>query len=486
MRVGSLEERLGIKVLTQEQCHHIHLSSLEILERTGIIVHDREARKIYQDGGAMVQEERVYIPAFMVREALSTAPESFSLFQRDGETPLLLEENHISYGPGTDLPHFREHKRGLIQDTCYQDIVDVARVTEHLQGMDFVASLGLARDVTPKLADLYHFKAMVENTRKPIFTTASDRENLMALIEMASLCRGGQKDLQERPLMLLYTEPISPLINSREAHQKLITAATYRIPVTYAAGIASGSTGPVTLVGNFALGNAEGLAGLVLHQLVRPGAPFLYGIVPSPLDMQTTIVLYGGPEMPLSYCLAGEMGHFYGLPVFGQSGCTDSPILDEQAAIEASFSILVAAMSGTNLIHDNGYLGNGLVGSLEMLIFCNESILMAQHFMKTMELSKETMALDLIHEVGPQGSYLKTDHTRKHFQSEQWFSRLLNRDTYETWVKKGEKRMEEKIKEEVDRILEEEEINLLPERLRCKLDSIIEREEERIAREERD
>lgn len=137
----------------------------------------------------------------------------------------------------------------------------------------------------------------------------------MGLIEMASAVVGGKDKLRQNPLFLLYTETNSPLVNSPEAHQKLMLAAQYGIPVTYAVGISAGSTGPVTMAGNFSLGNAERLAGLALRQLVKGGYPFLYGVVPGPMDMATT-TLYGGPEMLLYFCLVGAMGRYYKLPSF--------------------------------------------------------------------------------------------------------------------------------------------------------------------------
>ena len=212
-------------------------------------------------------------------------------------------------------------------------MIDSAIVADYSNA---VASLGLAGDVTTELADLYHFKAMQEH--RPMLVIANNKDTLQGIIDMAAVCVGGYEELKRNPVFMLQ-RPISPLVNSKEAIQKLMLASEYEIPVTHAAGITSGTTGPVTLAGTLALGNAEGLAGLVLHQLVNPGAPFMYGIVPAPCDMATTICCYGGPEIPLYFCVVGEMGRYYGLPSFGQAGATDSAVLDQQAAIDAMFSM---------------------------------------------------------------------------------------------------------------------------------------------------
>lgn len=472
------QEAPALSIWTEDQCRRLHVSSLEILQRTGILVYNKEARKIYEQGGAQVKGERVYLPAALVEEALRTAPERIVLQGREGKR-VFLEEKVVNYGPGTDLPYFQDYKSGEYRKTSYQDIAQAAQVVDYLPQIDFVASFGIAGDVNPYLADLYHFKAMVEQTEKPLLMTATDGENLKAVIQMAAAVAGGEKELQLNPSFLLYTEPISPLVNSPEAHEKLILSAEHSLPVTYAAGITSGSTGPVTMAGNLALGNAEGLAGLVLHQLVNPGAPFLYGIVPAPMDMKTTICVYGGPEIPLYFCIVGEMGRFYRLPTFGQAGATDSGTVDLQASIDAAFSILTAALSGTSLVHDVGYIGNGLVGSLEMLLLCDETIGMTRRFMEGIPLNEETLALDLIHQVGPGGNYLGEEHTAKHHHQENWYPRYLNRLPYLEWVKQGEKTVKSRLQESLHHILQEHHPPPLKEGALEEMERIITQEEKK-------
>jgi trimethylamine--corrinoid protein Co-methyltransferase len=469
-----------LKVWSKEQCYDLHLKSLEILERTGSIFYDETALKILKQGGAYVRGNRVYIPPYMVEEAIRTAPGRIALKGRDDKI-LRLEGKNVYYGLGTDLPFFLDIDTREYRKTVLKDIENVATLVDWLPHFDFVASLGIASDVTTQLADLYHFKTMHEYCQKPILMTATDEDNLQGLIDMAAVSVGSYDELKRNPLFLLYAEPISPLIHSKEVLRKLMLASKYEIPITYASGISSGTTGPVTLAGTLALANAECLAGLVLHQLVNPGAPFMYGIVASPCDMNTTMVNYGGPEMPLNYCIVGEMGEFYNLPTYGQSGCTDSPVLDQQAGIEAMFSIFGAALSGTNLVHDNGYIGNGLIGSLEMLVLCDECISMVDYFMKGIEVNQETLALETIHQTGPGGHFLATDHTLKHFRSSSWNPRYLNRRDYQNWESSGKITMEEKIREEVKEILATHKPESLPENIKEELDRIIKEHEKRIA-----
>lgn len=469
----------GFRVWTQDQCYELHLKSLEILERTGIVVHDEAAATVYKNGGAYVKGTKVFIPAWMVEEALRTAPGRIVINGRDGRR-VSLEKNQVNYGTGTEMPSFRDFRTGEYRSSVLQDVVDAALVADYLPNIDYVAPMGLASEHTPELTDLYHFKAMQENSVKPVFTTAIDQASLQGLIDMAAAIAGDYNELKLHPLFMTYTQPISPLVHTKEALQKLMLASKYSIPITHCSGLQSGSTAPVTMAGAMALGNAECLAGLVLHQLINPGAPFVYGICATVTDMATMLGIYGGPEMPLYHCAVGEMGRFYKLPSFGTAGCTESATIDQQAAIDATFSILVAALAGNNWVHDCGYMANGLAGSLDYIVFCDECISMTKHYMRGITITPETLALDLIDQVGPGGNYLAARHTLKHFKEVDWFPRYSNRKSYHNWVADGRITMNERIKIEVEKILASHKPQPIPDRISSELDLIIRDNEKRV------
>ncbi len=444
------------RLWTADQCYSIHLKSLEILERTGIVVHDENAINIFKKAGANVEDEKVFIPAGLVEEAIRTSPEKITLSRK--QCKVRLENRVVNYGLGSDLPFFIDYKNSEIKRTLLQDIRNSAIVADNMPNIDFISSLGIASDVTPQLADLYHFKTMLEFSSKPIMMTALDQDNFQGLIDIAAIEKGGYQQLKNAPSFLMYVEPISPLVYPKETIQKLMLAAKYGIPVTCASGITSGATGPVTLAGNIALGNAECLAALTLHQIVQPGAPFMYGIVAAPLDMATTICCYGGPEMPLYFCAVGELGRYYKLPTFGQSGNTDAVILDEQAAIEAMFSIFIAALSGTNFVHDNGYTGNGLIGSLAMILLCDECIGITKSFMSGVDISNYRMLVEKIRETGPGGLYSDTDDCFTF-----WKSRYLLRQANKNLLE-NRSTVSEKLLEHIESILTKEVVRHISDR----------------------
>ena len=483
MRVNRRECNGGhFELWTDEQIHEIHRASLEILAHTGVVVHDGEALALLRDNGAYVHENLARIPASMVADALASAPSSITLCSACGrKRSIHLYRNNVYYGIGTDLPAFVDSYTGEIRVTVLKDLANTAKIVQQAENIDFAAPFGLASDVDQDLADLYHFRAIRAYCDKPNWVTATNYGNMKAIIDMAAASAGGYEQLRRNPSIGVYTEPISPLLNSKEALQKLLLCSEYGIPITYASGIMAGATGPVTLAGTVALGNAEGLAGLVMHQLKRRGSPFIYGNVCSAIDMSTMVNLYGGPELPLMHAAVAQMGRFYNLPSYGTGGCTDSNALDAQAGMEAMFSNFVAGLAGSNLVHDNGYLGSGLVGSLEMILLGNEAINTVKRFFKGIEISEESLGLDMIHEVGPGGDFLSEDHTVRHFKAEIMHSRLLDRGQYQAWEKGGRLTMADRLTREARRILETETPMLLGGDLPAQYDAIMERRRQEIA-----
>jgi trimethylamine--corrinoid protein Co-methyltransferase len=190
-----------------------------------------------------------------------------------------------------------------------------------------------------------------------------------------------------------------------------------------------------------------------MHQLKRAGAPFVYGQGLHHMDMKTTISVYGAPEYQLARVLVMEMGRYYGLPTWGYAGHSDSCALDEQAAIDSTFSVLVALMTGTNLAHDVGYLEAGLMTSPEMIVLTDENISMMRAFMKGVTLDAESLALEVIHKVGPGGDFLTQKHTLKHFR-ELWTPTLISRQRVDDWVATGKKRLGDRLREKTVSIIE--------------------------------
>jgi trimethylamine---corrinoid protein Co-methyltransferase len=433
------EKRMGLLNLKPEQIDQLHLATLDVLENVGVKVCETEALALLEGAGARVTGDLARIPNWLVQQALSTAPCKIVIYDRGGRRALTLEKGNIYYGTGSDTPYIIDINTGQRRRAVKQDTINATRIADALENIDFIMSMAKASDVPDIRTDRHHFEAMTLNSTKPIIFDAHDREGLSDIITMASLACGSKETLVQKPYIMHYAEPNSPLTHSKAALEKLLTMAEERIPLIYAPAVMCGATGPVTTAGALVVANAEILSGLVIHQLKAKGAPFIYGGGTPPLNMVTTVCSYGDPQGIVGAVSLVELARFYNLPSFSIAGCTDAQLFDQQAAMEAGFNLLMSALAGGNLIHDLGYIGVGLTFSLEYLVLCNEGVGAAKFMTRGVEVNHRTLALDVIEKVGPGGHFLTEQHTLDYFKNEMHFTKLFNRSAYDNWQATGSK-----------------------------------------------
>ncbi len=455
-------QKMGLINLTKNQMDDIHQATLDILEKVGVKVCEPEALKLLKDNGANVSGDLVKIPSLLVEQALQTVPSSLAIADRSGNRAMTLESQRgVYYGPGSDTPYIIDIDTGERRRAVKQDTINAARVCDALENIDFVMAMALASDMPQNRTDRHHFEAMVLNTTKPIVFDAHDRQGLLDIIAMAALIVGGKDKLTENPYIIHYAQPTSPLIHSRTALEKLLTAAAEKIPLIYIPAVMCGATAPVTTAGALVVANAESLSGLVIHQLKAEGAPFIYGGGTPPMDMITSVCSYGDPQRDLGCACLVQLSDYYNLPSFTTGGCSDAHIFDQQAAMEAGFNLLISGLSGGNMVHDLGYIGAGMTGSLEYLLLCNEGAGAVRFLTCGVDINPATLALEVIEKVGPGGHFLSEKHTMEHFRDEMHFTNLFNRNTYENWLAAGSKGFGENAKAMIKEILQWHEVPLL-------------------------
>jgi len=215
-----------------------------------------------------------------------------------------------------------------------------------------------------------------------------------------------------------------------------------------------GGTAPITMAGGLVMSLAEILSSIVVHQLQCPGAPFVFGAGLHHMDMSSAQISYGSPEFQLTKAAIAELGRWYGIPTWGYAGCTDAKVMDEQAAAEAMLSVMMAKLSGANLIHDVGYMESGLTLSYEMIVLTDELIAMTDHVMKGIEVSDQTLMLDELHTVGPGGHFLDSKQTLKRFR-DFWFPGSFDRSRREQWLVEGAATLGQRLNTRVKDILHE-------------------------------
>jgi len=406
-------------LLSEQQKEEIHLAVLQILEKTGVAFYCQEAVNLLGEAGADVSDPmRVKIPSCLVEQALRTAPKTITLYTREGEPAMVLNGmtgahfGAMSAVPPKYLdPCTRKARNGYVED-----VADTARVIDALPNIEWTYTVGgcpaLHGDLDLKVSALQ----AILNSSKPLTSSLNNVSMLKDILEVCSVVAGGEKLLKAKPFFFGAVEPVSPLVQGKDALEKSLLCAERGIPnVVYGMQMA-GATTPATFPATLAIGIAECLSHLVVIQLKKPGAPVIFGALPGIMDMKTMIFSYDAPEVNLLVTTATEMSHYYKLPMFGNAGITDSEEIDIQTATVITYQVLVSALSGADLVHNVGAMSQGKMGSPELIVLTDEVVEMAKVLMGGLEINEETLPLDLIERVGPGGQYLSQSHTLKHFR----------------------------------------------------------------------
>ena len=457
-----------------QECKKIHLASLEILQRVGVDVHNDRAREILTTAGAQADGLRVRIPEYMVTQALATAPSQLTLYDRNGKVAVRAGGYNTHYGGGSDCLNILDHHTGERRKPILQDVINAARLMDALPEIDFVMSAFLPSDVDQSIYDRYQMEVMLNNTTKPIVFVTPDFEGCAAAVEMCEAVAGSPEAFQQRPFATCYINVTSGLIANAEALQKCIYLAEKGLPQLYIPLNAGGVNSPVTTAGCMAAMNAGILLGVVLSQLVRPGAPIAVpGWNGGPYNLRTMVgnyVLADEQGVPTS------MGKYYDLPVFGLGGSTDSKLLDQQCGFEATMSLMTALLHGANIVHDVGFMDSGMQGSLQLIVLCNDWLGFIRAATAGVLVNDETLALDVVDELGPTGMYLSHDHTLRHYK-EPFYSKLADKNSYAVWEKRGGTRMEARAAKMVDEILASHEVSPLSTEVQAAIKQIVERQQ---------
>ena len=376
------------------------------------------------------------------------------LGNRAGQRAVFLEGDKSWYGPSLDcvdyLDPLTNERRRFVSDDCRV----TATLADALPNYTWVMTIGMADDVDADIADRVIAKQVFKYTEKPLVFCCKDGNSLKDIYEMALLIAGSKERFEQAPTIVQYSEPISPLLYYDPAVEKIIYCAENNIPQINFPAPQFGSTGPAAFAGNIVQGSAESLSGLVLAQLVKPGAPFIYGAFTTVMDMRTTIFSYGAPEISLMKATMSQMAQFYQLPFFGTAGASDAKFPDTQAGVEAAFSLLSAGLIGANLVHDAGsWLDHGSLASPAFMVLVNEILYMVKQYMGGITVDEENLAIDLIDKVGPGGHYLHEDFTMEHFK-DIWYSDLFDRKVYDVWLEGGGKKFDERLKAKTESLME--------------------------------
>jgi len=464
------QRAVRLQKLTPADCAAIHEASVRLLARVGVEVHHERARHMLEEAGATVDGARVRLPESLVAWALSVVPEGFTLHAREGEPVMPVGGRNVFFGVGSETPNIIDHRSGVRRPGTLNDVREGARVVDGLPNIDFLMSLFLPWDLAPEVAAVEQFRAMLTHSVKPTIFLSPNSADIPAMVAMLEAVAGGEEALRRKPRGMCHINVTHPFRHEPDEVDKLMFLAEKGVPHAYSPVAYRGASSPMTQAGGMAVAGVGELFGLVLSQLVREGCPVAQaGGSAEKLDMRTMVGIYSAPEKQVGFA---EMAQFRGVPHFGLGGASDSKVVDEQSVAEASLSLLVEALAGSNIIHDVGYLESGMSNSLVQIVILDEVIGWIRRFMDPMVIDEETLALDLIETVAPFGDYLQEDHTLAHV-SEDWYPGLFDQRSHGRWRAAGGLSLAERAAARVDELLAKHEAPALAPSVAATLDDII-------------
>lgn len=469
--------KLHLEVLSEDDVRRIHQASLEVIETVGVRFPSDWVLDILEEAGAMVDRESqiVRIPGQVVEEALAKAPPSYVLCAREPALDLPLDGEH-SYlstdGCGVEVIDLETGER---RRSTKRDVAESALVADYLPQIAFYWPLVAAQDCPPETRSLHELEAAWNNTTKHIQTecviTAREAQ---AAIEMAAAIVGGHDELRKRPILSIMQCTISPLGQDGGSLEAALVAAQAGLPVGFMTMASCCSTAPATLAGTLVVGNAEVIAALALIELAYPGTPIFYAAAQTAMDLRTGAYTGGGPEDYLFGAATNQLADFYGIPLSMGTFATGAKEPDWQAALDNALAGLLPVLSGADMLTGAGLLYGSRILSYEQLLMDCEIYDVIRATVRGIEVSEETLALEVIKSVGVRGNYLTHKHTLKHMKK-RWVPSLVDRRSYSTWEEDGRRGAREWAREKARWILANHHPQPLEPKLREELSNIIER-----------
>lgn len=467
------------RILSDRQIEKVYLATLECLNRTGVEVRNAEARELLAAAGARVNGARVRIPPHIIQDAITSDPRSFTLWGRDGEHRIQVAPDRVYFGPGPTCTYFVDPETGERRKVRRGDPGLTARVCDALENIDYVMGLGLISDVTPTLAPVYEYAEMVANTSKPILPWAYSAAHVSDIYQMAVAVSGSETAFRQRPQFAIFATFQSPLVHTDEDLAKVLWAAERDVPIVYLGGPTLGATSPMTGASALVVYLACALSGLAIIQLKKRGTGVCIGGVPQAMDLRSGRPSYGSPEMSLLSAAMADISRWLGVPFMGTAGASEAKVLDLQAAIESTVQVVLSGLSGATLVHDVGFLDCADIGSLESLVMNDEIIAMTRRILRGVEVTDETLLLDLIDRVGPGGQFMSERHTARHCRAEIWNPTLMDRESWVNWQAAGAQTMLDRIRAKLRKILATHRPPPLPNSAAEKIEAILQEAEAR-------
>lgn len=474
--------RLRLDILSAADIRKIHEATLWIIEHVGVRFPSARALSIWDAHGAQVDREKQVIRAKpeLIENALKNCPPAYTLAARDASQDLPLDGNHVFVGTDGCGVEVIDIQTGERRVSCLQDVADISRIADATEEIAFHWVPVSAQDMPPETRGLHEIRTIWANSTKHVQTESiyNERE-ARASIEMAALIAGGRKQLRQRPLLSLMQCSASPLGHDGGSLEAALLAAEAGIPTGFMTMAACLTTGPATLAGNLAVGNAEVIAATALLQLAFPGAPVFYAAAQTASDLRNGAYTGGGPEDFLFGAATNVLADFYNIPLSMGAFATGAKEPNWQAGLENGLSSFMASLTMSDMLLGVGFLHGSRVWSYAEMMMDAEIFSMVHKMMKGIPVDEETLALDAIAAVGPGGNFLSQKHTRRHMR-DIFLPQFMDRRPYAEWEDNKDNASDWALAK-ARKVLSEHRPGPLDEKLASELDKVIASEEKALA-----
>lgn len=417
--------------LSEFDLQAIHDTSMKLLGEVGILFPEENALEIFKHNRFKVEGQKVFFSEEQVMGAVKNVPSQFTVYAPNPERNVVVGDGNPVFAPGYGAPFLVDAQAGK-RDPTLEDYRNLVKLAHVLPNQDLSGYLMVEpQDIPSDTAHIQMLYAHMLHSDKPFIGSSEGRIGSQHTMEMINILFGGKP---ERPVTFGLINPLSPLGYGSEMIEAVVAYANAQQPLIFATLIMAGSTGPITLAGVLAVQNAELLAGIVLAQLVSPGVPCLYGSTSTNIDLRTGALAIGSPELSLCISAHGQLARFYGLPSRGGGALTDASTNDAQAGYESMFSMLTTVNSGIDFVlHAGGIVSSYLAFSYEKFVMDDEICGMLRHYLRGIQVNQETLAYEVVANVGPGGHFLGEDHTLERCRTEFWQPDLFDRSGLEAW-----------------------------------------------------
>ncbi len=469
--------RPKVKFLADELIKKIINEAIEILCKLGVEINNQNVLSLLSDNGAKIEKNRVYFTEDIIQKALKTAPNSFKLYDVNGNETNDFSGDKVHFTPGSAALHLLDYQTKEIRNPSTEDYIDYLKVVSQLKHIASQSTALIPADVHEKISDSYRLFLSLLYCEKPVVTGTFTMESFEIMKDFQLAVRGNEKNLKEKPLTVFSCCPTSPLKWSDITSQNVLDCARYSIPVEFISMPLSGFIAPVTLTGSLIQHTIETLSGIVISQLANPGTPMLYGGSPAIFDVRYETTPMGAVETMMIDCAYNEIGKFLGIPTQAYISLSDAKQLDAQAGLESGMGATLAALSGINNISGPGMLDFESCISLEKLVLDNEICGMNLRMIEGIEPKEDFPSIPIFEELLKENHLLISKHTRKYLKKEHYFpGEVINRANRPRWIAEGKTTLEERAHTEVEKLIHNYKPSSLPNEIKNDLIKLMENE----------